>query len=223
MPHRRRGAGARWRGTLLRVPFIFAVVCSACAAPAPGPVSVQIAVHPAASVAKPAYVEVGGLSNADLSSLRDRPMTASEWSSLLKIFVGDVGPGLGDVASGVGDVGSGVGDVVFDVGDADPASAGLIPRQRSSVATPSPVRPSRLRRFIPWIRDARTAWCSTRHIFHVRASLHQSLLSCGFRQSRLSPRECWPCTRRPVSFRRISCACTSSSPRRWGTRAAWIS
>ena len=67
----------------------------------------QIAVHPAASVAKPAYVEVGGLSNADLSSLRDRPMTASEWSSLLKIFVGDVGPGLGDVGSGVGDVGSG--------------------------------------------------------------------------------------------------------------------
>ena len=60
----------------------------------------QIAVHPAASVAKPAYVEVGGLSNADLSSLRDRPMTASEWSSLLKIFVGDAGPGLAGVGSG---------------------------------------------------------------------------------------------------------------------------
>src|SRR5687767_6322437 len=91
MPHRKRGAGTRWRDTLLRVPLAFAAVCWACTAPAPGPVSVQIALHPEQSLAKKAYVEVRGLSDGDLSSLRDRPMTEIEWISLLKIFVGEAG------------------------------------------------------------------------------------------------------------------------------------
>ena len=87
MPHRKRGAAARGRAALLRVPLAAAFVCCACASPEPGPISVQITLHPEASFAKPAYVEVGGLSAADLSSLRERPMTALEWSSLLKVTV----------------------------------------------------------------------------------------------------------------------------------------
>jgi hypothetical protein len=93
MPLWRRGAGARWRRTLLRVPLAVAAACWACAAPEPGPVSVQVALHPEESFAKPGYISVSGLNGADLSSLRERPMTALEWSSLLKVTV-DIHSGL---------------------------------------------------------------------------------------------------------------------------------
>ena len=99
MPDRRRGAGARWRDILLRVPLFLAAIGAACSAPAAGPVSVQIALHSGPGPAKPASIEVVGLSDEDLSSLRGRSTTAVEWSALLKIFVDEAGTGVGSGVS----------------------------------------------------------------------------------------------------------------------------
>ena len=101
------GAGLLSRATLLHRPYshsLFRSLClslcfslfvatltNACASPEPGPVSVQITLQPQTSAATPARVEISGLFDADLETLRDRPPTEGEWASLLRVFVDGAG------------------------------------------------------------------------------------------------------------------------------------
>jgi hypothetical protein len=80
---------------LLHLPLLLSLcvsaLTSACAASEPGPVSVQITLEPQAGASAPARVEVSGLFDADLETLRDRPSSSAEWSPLLRVFVDDAG------------------------------------------------------------------------------------------------------------------------------------
>src|SRR4051812_37350519 len=103
MRQRNGGAGVRRRAALLHrsrflvvlfplslplcLALLGALLTSACAASQPGPVSVQITLQPQTSPSSPAHVEVSGLFDADLESLRDRPPTPGEWLSLLQVRV----------------------------------------------------------------------------------------------------------------------------------------
>jgi len=98
MRHRNGGAGLRARAALLHLPLLLplcvSALASACAAPEPGPISVQITLQPQAGAAIPARVEVNGLFDADLETLRDRPPTASEWTALLRVSVDEAAPAV---------------------------------------------------------------------------------------------------------------------------------
>lgn len=90
------GAGTGRRGTLLLLVLV-AVSCGRAVPDSTAPITITI--HPAASRALPAYVAVSGLGAAELSSLRDRATTESEWRSLLKITVGPAAGSDAEAAS----------------------------------------------------------------------------------------------------------------------------
>jgi hypothetical protein len=81
---------------LLHLPDLLLLVlllgaASACAAPEPGPVSVQITLEPQAGATTPTRVEVSGLFDADVETLRDRTPASPDWSPLLRVLVDEAG------------------------------------------------------------------------------------------------------------------------------------
>jgi len=61
---------------------------TACASEAPSPDHPAVALH-AARGAQPAFVEITGLSSAELSGLRTARFGPRDWAALLKVSVGE--------------------------------------------------------------------------------------------------------------------------------------
>jgi len=72
------------------LPFAFCLsTLPACRQPAPIPSGTPAITIHQTSGSQPAYIDVAGLSSAELSALRSAQLSAADWQSLLKVTVGD--------------------------------------------------------------------------------------------------------------------------------------
>lgn len=89
----RPSALSRLRVAALLVSLSIALALAGCrpAAP-PAAEALDITLHASTNPAEPPYVEVRGLSAADLASLRAARLTSDAWAALLKVTVGEQAP-----------------------------------------------------------------------------------------------------------------------------------